>query len=377
MSVLVRDVLAVSAATRTPRPPGEAQFALAAHGELLLVDGGRPLDVPAGHGPDVVAAVELALHAAGPKALVCGLVPFDPAGRAEFLVTENAQRTPWVPDVPANPVVPSPVADDPGYRRNVAEALQHIGAGDVEKVVLARTVEHRRDVDVPAYFARLGAGNPHGWTFAVRTGGGVLTGASPELIARVDDEGFRSHPLAGSRPRRPGETAAPADLTASTKDRHEHGFVVDHIVRRMTAVATTLDVPSTPTPTATDRMWHLGTPITGTLRPGVSSLAAALRIHPTPAVAGTPVEAALELIRELEPVERGFYAGLVGWQDAAGHGEWALVLRCALLDDGTARLHAGAGVVAGSTPEAEHAETAAKFATALAALEQDAGETDS
>lgn len=362
--------LASPAPAAAPVSPSGARFALAAHGRLLLADGGTRLDVPTGPGADAARVVADALRDAAPGALVCGVVPFDPAGSADLVLTDDVRRVSWAP-APAPAAGPVPgVPDDPGYRRAVAAALARIDAGELDKVVLARTLEHDLGAgfDVDAYLTHLAAGNPHGWTFAVRTAAGLLTGASPELVAGLSARGFASHPLAGSRPRRPGADEPPADLPASAKDLREHAFVVEHIAARLAGIALDLDVPRTPAPTATDSMWHLGTRITGTLRPGVGSLAAALRIHPTPAVSGSPVGPALDAVRALEPVARGDYAGLVGWTDAAGHGEWALVLRCALLRDGTARLSAGAGVVAGSTPEAEHAETAAKFATVLTAL---------
>ncbi|MEZ0493454.1 isochorismate synthase MenF [Kineococcus sp. TBRC 1896] len=354
-----------------------ASFAVAAHSELVVAEGGTPLDVPPGYGPHLTRAVREAFRANGSReddgSVVCGVVPFDPAGTAELRWVPDVVRTPWEPRAATAGPCPREIPDDPGYRAAVAQALRRIGAGELDKVVLARTLDTPLPggFSVDGYLDRLAAANPHGWTFAVRTTEGLLTGASPELVAAVDATGLTSHPLAGSRPRRAGQTQPPADLLASAKDRREHALVVDHIAARLAPLVIDLDVPAAPVPTATDSMWHLGTRITGTPRPGVGSLDAALRIHPTPAVSGVPVEAALDLVRTLEPEPRGNYAGLVGWTDAAGNGEWALVLRCALLRPGSARLSAGAGVVAGSTPEAEHAETAAKFATALAALTGD------
>lgn len=118
----------------------------------------------------------------------------------------------------------------------------------------------------------------------------------------------------------------------------------------------------------TPRLWHLGTPIEGELIPGTTVLEVAAAVHPTPAVCGTPTAAARDLIRILEPEDRGLYAGLVGWMDSSGDGEWALALRGIHVSGTTARLHAGAGIVAGSDPVAEHRETAAKLGSALRAL---------
>jgi len=129
-----------------------------------------------------------------------------------------------------------------------------------------------------------------------------------------------------------------------------------------------LDVPATPELVATSHLWHLGTPLTARLTPGTSVLDVVYALHPTPAVCGHPQDAARELIGSLEPFDRGFYTGLVGWADQAGNGEWAIVLRCGVVRGADVRLFAGAGVVVGSTPEGEHAETAVKFSTLLSAL---------
>jgi len=116
-------------------------------------------------------------------------------------------------------------------------------------------------------------------------------------------------------------------------------------------------------------MWHLSSPISGRLAdPSVSALALAEALHPTPAVCGTPLPAARGAIAEIEGIDRGYYSGLVGWCDAAGDGEWAVTLRSAEVSDATVRLFAGAGVVAGSDPDAELAETGAKFRTLLRAI---------
>ena len=120
---------------------------------------------------------------------------------------------------------------------------------------------------------------------------------------------------------------------------------------------------------STASMWHLGSTIEGTLRdPDVTALDIALDLHPTPAVCGTPFAPALDLIRALAPFERAYYSGAVGWSDANGDGEWHVAIRCAEISGRTARLFAGAGIVAGSDPVQEAAETAAKFTALRTAL---------
>ena len=127
-------------------------------------------------------------------------------------------------------------------------------------------------------------------------------------------------------------------------------------------------MPASPSLVATDTMWHLGTRITGQLPDGVSALEAALRIHPTPAVCGRPAAEAARLIGELEGRSRQFYAGLVGWTDSTGDGRWSLVLRGARIGEASVRVQAGAGIVPGSSPRAEHDETGAKLSTMLRQL---------
>lgn len=388
--------------------PDHADFVFAAGGLVIQGDRSASIDLPslAAVGPGELsrrasdAIARQSGNAAG--ALVCGLVPFDPQTPPDLFVVEHPKRfrldLPAASDRTAGSVVGGRSGDAPGdraqaahesavhslttcrdeaYRSGVAQALTQIDDGALRKVVLARSIDVTLgDLAPGVVWARLAARNPHGYTFAVRrtaNAGGPdhFLGASPELVAEVDAAGFATHPLAGSTPRS-GEaltdSARGRALLASDKDRREHGFVVDHIVERLRPLLRRLDVPSGPGLFATDAMLHLGTRLTGSLRPGVSSLQAALTIHPTPAVCGVPTLDALEAIRRIEQADRGCYAGLVGWQDADGHGQWALALRCARVRAGHARLFAGAGVVAGSTPDAEHAETAAKFATMTAAL---------
>ncbi|HEY1178918.1 MAG TPA: isochorismate synthase, partial [Phytomonospora sp.] len=205
----------------------------------------------------------------------------------------------------------------------------------------------------------------------------TLVGASPELLVRRRGRVVTAHPLAGSRPRtgNPGrDAAATAELLACDKDRREHAFVVDAIAAALAPYCANVDAPATPGVTATGAMLHLGTLITGELRDeGVSALELACALHPTPAVCGTPTAHARELIGRVEGFERGFYAGMVGWTDRSGDGEWAVAIRCAEVDGDRLRLYAGAGIVPGSQPRAELAETRAKFRTLLGALGVETG----
>jgi isochorismate synthase len=181
-----------------------------------------------------------------------------------------------------------------------------------------------------------------------------------------------SHPLAGSARRLPdaGEDREAADrLRTSDKNRREHAMVVEAIFDVLAPYCRDLSAPPAPELVSTSTLWHLATPIRGTLRdPSVSSLELACALHPTPAVCGLPRAAAAEAIRMIEPFDRGFYSGAVGWCDGNGDGEWHVTIRCAEIAGSTARLYAGAGIVAGSDPDEEVAETATKFMALLGAL---------
>ncbi|EIE99270.1 isochorismate synthase [Saccharomonospora glauca] len=268
------------------------------------------------------------------------------------------------------------------YRDAVARALRRIERGDLEKVVLARSLELTADtpVPVPELLARVVRANPAAHAFAVDvTAVGdpaprTLVGASPELLVSRRGATVVANPLAGSRPRSTDEAENRrriADLLASSKDRREHAHVAARVAEVLGRFCDELHVPE-PEVIGTPTMWHLSTRITGTLAdprdPASSSLALAEALHPTPAVCGTPTAAARDLIAELEPEDRGYYAGLVGWTAPDGDGEWVVTIRCAEVCDRTVRVFAGAGIVEGSDPAAELAETSAKFRTLLGAL---------
>ncbi|MYX77385.1 chorismate-binding protein, partial [Streptomyces sp. SID3915] len=154
------------------------------------------------------------------------------------------------------------------------------------------------------------------------------------------------------------------------KDLHEHAVVVDAVREALAPFCTRLEAPERPTLIRTATMWHLSTTLTGDLTDpaAASALDLASALHPTPAVCGTPTEAARAVIAESEPFDRGAYTGMLGWQDAEGDGEWVVTIRCAEAEGTTLRLFAGAGVVAQSSPDAETAETGAKFRTFLNAV---------
>ncbi len=280
------------------------------------------------------------------------------------------------------------------YEEQVAAALKRLGNGSrdtLRKVVLARTLDVRlsESVDVRAVVARLYA-DRSATTFCVPLGvsgasldarhrasasdgaASVLVGATPELLLEKRGARVVSRPLAGSTRRWSdlrADRAAAAALARSAKDRLEHALVVDHVADTLAPHCSELRVPPVPELISTSTMWHLGTTVQGTLRDdGITALELAAELHPTPAVCGLPRELAMATIGELESFDRGYFAGTVGWCDARGDGRWMVAIRCAEVDGASARLYAGAGIVAGSEPAAEAAETAAKFATMLRAL---------
>jgi isochorismate synthase len=218
--------------------------------------------------------------------------------------------------------------------------------------------------------------NQGAYTFALEVGEAgqsrTLIGASPELLVSRRGRAVLANPLAGSAPRCADpeqDRAVGAALLLSRKDRREHAFVVEAVAASLTPYCVELSVPEQPALIQTATMWHLSTQVRGQLRDSATcALRLATALHPTPAVCGTPTAPAQAAIRSLEGFERGYYAGLVGWSDAGGDGDWIVTIRCAEVERERIRLYAGAGIVDGSDAEAELNETSAKFRTVLSAM---------
>jgi isochorismate synthase len=263
------------------------------------------------------------------------------------------------------------------YRAAVARAVQTMeepGAA-LHKVVLSRPVDLRLDAPLPlaAVLRRLRAAEPTCTVFCMPLPDGSFFGASPELLVARHGSAVSCHPLAGTVAR--GDTArADADaqgrLAGSEKERAEHRYVVDAIAEQLRPWCDDLVVPAQPSLVAFRSVAHLGTRVAGHLRAPVPVLDLLDRLHPTPAVGGSPRADALKAIADGEPDDRGPWAGPVGWVDARGDGEWMIGIRSARLDaEGTAlALRAGSGIVAGSDPDAEAAETDVKLAAVLDAV---------
>lgn len=260
----------------------------------------------------------------------------------------------------------------PEWEQAVAAAVHRITLGDLHKVVLARDLYASADnpLDQRVLLRRLAARYPDCFTFACAG----LVGATPELLVRREGARVSSLVLAGTMPR--GITAdedarLAAALLGSAKDNEEHDYATASLRDALSPLCETLDIPERPELIQLANLRHLGTRVRGTLAVDRSALALAAALHPTAAVGGTPTDAAVELIRELESMDRERYAGPVGWMDASGNGEWAIALRCGQITENRARLFAGGGIVAGSDPAAELAETQVKFRPMQTALEHD------
>jgi menaquinone-specific isochorismate synthase len=357
-------------------------FAWLHHGTRLVTSGVAARLAPA-DAAAVLAAIDAddPLGLPGTGAVAVGALPFDPDAVGELVVPARVHGVcdgrAWVTEIGPG-TQSAAVAVSPPTRFQVAaprtrddwcaaveRALVAIEAGQLEKVVLAREVLIKADTafDAQEIVRGLVAHQPGSFVYA----SAGFVGASPELLVRRTGDVVESRPVAGT-------TVADSDeallaLAASVKDTREHRFVVDGIVDVLEPRCTELHADATPEVAVFGPVAHLATPIRGRLSaPTPSALDLARSLHPTPAVGGTPPRAALDAIRELEGFDRGRYAGPVGWVDARGDGEWAIALRGAELDGARARLVAGAGIVAGSDPKAEWAETQAKLEPMLRAL---------
>lgn len=254
----------------------------------------------------------------------------------------------------------------------VEGAVARIKRGEVEKVVLARAVDATAAdaIDVRVVLQRLARDYPTCWSFHVDG----MVGATPELLARVDHGLVTSRVLAGTiRPTgdEVADLAHAAALARSSKDREEHEFAVRSVTRVLAEHCASVNVPDEPSVLHLPNVMHLATDVTGVLDHHATSLELVRDLHPSAAVCGTPTLAAAHAIDDLEHLDRGRYAGPVGWMDSTGDGEWCIALRAAHIDSEDPRhirLYAGCGIVAASEPEAEWAESEAKLEPMKVAL---------
>ncbi len=259
------------------------------------------------------------------------------------------------------------------YEQAVASAVEMIGEGELEKVVLAREVQVHapRPYDPAALFGVLREEFPSCFVFCVGRGDATLIAASPELLVRREGQRVSTLALAGSTRR----SADPAvddhlgeQLLRDRSYREEHAIVARRIERTLRPHAVWVTSAPEPGLVRIANIQHLATPIRAQLAEPIDALELAGLMHPTPAVGGEPLSVAAPLIPALEGLDRGWYSGPVGWSDAAGDGEFCVALRCALLRGGVARCYAGNGIVRGSDPARELAETEVKLQALLPLL---------
>jgi salicylate biosynthesis isochorismate synthase/menaquinone-specific isochorismate synthase len=259
------------------------------------------------------------------------------------------------------------------YEAAVSRAVEEIGDGPLEKIVLAREVQVHapRDHDAVAVFGVLREEFPSCFVFCVGRGEGTLVAASPELLVRREGHRVSTLALAGST-RRSADPAVDAhlgeQLLRDESYRQEHAIVARRIERMLRPHAIWVAAAGEPELVRIANIQHLATPIRAQLAAPMDALELVGLMHPTPAVGGEPLSRAAPLIPALEGLDRGWYSGPVGWTDTTGDGEFCVALRCALLRGSIARCYAGNGIVGGSDPAAELAETEVKLAALLPLL---------
>ena len=344
------------------------------------------VDLP-GTGPVAFGSVSYAGSSAAGGTLVVPEVVVGVRGGRAWLTTVRADASfAGVPgsaevQVQPDPTRPEDVAFADGglpptdWAAAVAEAVGRITAGELDKVVLARDLEvtSAAPLDVRWLLRRLAERYPTTWVFAVDG----LVGATPELLVRREKGLVTSRVLAGTiRPSGDDarDLALAASLARSSKDLEEHEYAVRSVADALDPHCSSMNVPETPFVLHLSNVMHLATDVTGVLDDDTSSLTLAAALHPSAAVCGTPRDAADAVIAELEHMDRGPYAGPVGWIDADGDGEWGIALRSGVVDPhdpSRMRIFAGCGIVAGSNPVDELAESSAKLVPMRDALTAD------
>jgi len=322
---------------------------------------------------------------ASQKAIVFGAIPFDNQGKAQFMLPAEHHLYPKEKvhsllttrlgnrDISVTDQYFQPTQLE--YEQAVGCALDAFAVGTLDKVVLGKQLHLSLsdEIEPAAILQNLLMNSQGGYPFSLPLRNGILLGVSPELLIRKKGEQLFTNPLAGSVKRhgqvKQEEWQAIA-LLHSEKDRREHQLVVDDITRVLAPLCDELNVPDVPSILKTDSMLHLSSEISGVAKDKtLSALQVAMALHPTPAVCGHPTELARHFIAEQEQADRGYFAGLVGWCDEDGNGEWYIAIRCGLVNSNKVTLFAGAGVVAGSDPHLEWQETDAKLGTMLKALD--------
>jgi isochorismate synthase len=377
-----RELAAEAVADAPDGPPGGGLVAVG--GFAFAPDGGHAPHWSGFAAADLVVP-EVALARRGDDVRLTLAALAAPDDVAEHLSARLAARAAALRIAPLPLLDPAPVgrfridsvAPPEHYEAAVARAVERIRAGALEKIVLARevTVRAPNGHDAAAVFGVLRSSFDSCYVFCAGRGDAAFVAASPELLIRRDGHRAQTVALAGST-RRSADPAIDAhlgdQLLRSQKDREEHAIVVRRIARALRPHAIWVAAPDEPTLIKVENIQHLATPIRAQLAYPLSAVELAGHLHPTPAVGGEPHALAAPMIPALEGLDRGWYAGTVGWTDANDDGEFCVALRCALLRGPEARLYAGVGVVRDSDPAAELNETEIKLGALLPIL---AGQT--
>jgi salicylate biosynthesis isochorismate synthase/menaquinone-specific isochorismate synthase len=362
-------------------PGGPAGAGLVAVGGFPFAPAGAAAPHWAGFGPGGLTVPELALARRGRDVRLTVAALAQPDDVPEQLVARVEARLAGLRERPLPLLDPAPAgrfhiastAPPEHYEAAVARAIERIRAGAFEKIVLAREVAVHAPAphDVAGVFGVLRAGFSSCFVYCAGEGDAAFVGASPELLVRRDGLRASTVALAGST-RRSADPAVDAhlgeQLMRSEKDREEQAIVARRIARALRPLSVWVAAPDEPAIVRVANIQHLATPIRAQLTQPRSVIELAGLLHPTPAVGGEPHAAAVPLIPALEGLDRGWYAGPVGWADANEDGEFCVALRCALLRGAEARLYAGVGVMGDSEPAAELAETEVKLGALLPVL---------
>jgi salicylate biosynthesis isochorismate synthase/menaquinone-specific isochorismate synthase len=373
-----RAVVAAACADAPDGPPGSGLVALG--GFAFAPDGGGSPRWQ-GFAPASLLVPEISLARSGGRCLITVNVAVAPDDALDALQERVAARLASLRERPLPLLDPAPVGEyqvrscmpPSHYEEAVARAVERIRAGELQKIVLAREVEVQApaDHDPAAVLGLLREAFPSCYVFGVGRGDATFLAASPELLVRRQGQRASTVALAGSTRR----SADPAvddhlgeQLLRSDKDREENEIVARRIALALAPFAVWVTAAPEPSLVKVANIQHLGTPIRAQLAAPVGAIELAEALHPTPAVGGEPLAAACNLIPALEGLDRGWYAGPVGWTDAAGDGEFCVALRCALLRERLACCFAGGGIVRDSDPAAELAETEVKLQAMLPVL---------
>ncbi len=371
----------VSGAAVAEEPGGPAGSGVVAVGGFAFAPDGGSSSAWTGFAPASLAVPEISIYRRGDDARLTvnvGVQPDDTASDAlarahRSLARLRSAPLPLLDPAPTGTYRVASALPPSHYEDAVARAVERIRAGRLEKVVLAREVEVHApaDHDPAAILGVLREGFGSCYVFAVGRGDAAFIAASPELLVRCEGQRASTVALAGSARR----SADPAvddhlgeQLLRSDKDRQENAIVARRIARTLHSRALWVTAAPEPVLIRVANIQHLARPIRAQLAEPIGATMLAGLLHPTPAVGGEPYAVARELIPALEGLDRGWYAGAVGWTDLAGDGEFCVALRCALLRGRIARCYAGGGIVADSDPAAELAETEIKLEALLPVL---------